>query len=174
MNETVSHDRVSWHQVGSFSKRFQGSCSDPMGVSEFTRECCQTFGRPSHTMGSGMMSVGKLSGSHASKQPWRYNGFIASGNTWQEGKLKGIARQFSGSIILITFSGSLLKSFGSKHASVSVESRPKMSKKPTWHVAIWNQIWNISFDEDLLVDINDLMYHDRQNSFNLFHYGSGL
>lgn len=52
---------------------------------------------------------------------------IVSGNTWQERKLKGTA----GSIILMTFSCSLLKAPASKDASVNVESRSKMSKKPT-------------------------------------------
>lgn len=81
--------------------------------------------------GSGMMSVGKLSSSRASRQPWRHNSFVASGNTWRERKLKGTARDFSWSIILIAFSGSLLKAFGSKDACLNVESGPEMRWKPS-------------------------------------------
>lgn len=57
---------------------------DHMGPMELTQECCQASSGSLKPTGSGMMSLGKLTSSRASRHPWRHNGLKAPGGTGQQ------------------------------------------------------------------------------------------
>lgn len=83
LNEAAGSPNMGWNPFPNqrFLHSFCSASWDHKGVVEFTRECCHAFGCPLKPTGCDMMSLGKLCGFDASKQPWRHNSVMASGNT---------------------------------------------------------------------------------------------